>query len=216
MHLCVLAETEPIRFDTDSDSKPVAKGGRPSMYTRHCPAGAMCATPRHAFALHDEGGTWTISPGCAALPCASSPCPFHSACGRIINDRIPLLEDTHTSHYCSRCYEALQPNVACTHFRLFSQVAYDKCGLLLCCTHCATSAHRRIALALIMTGPHTAVATEKSRKHVCTACWPGLAACTVILPCTGTPMSLHVSISEGRLYACHPLARTAFRLNALS
>ena len=33
MHLCVLAETEPIRFDTDSDSKPVAKGGRPSMPT---------------------------------------------------------------------------------------------------------------------------------------------------------------------------------------
>ena len=32
MHLCVLAETEPIRFDTDSDSKPVAKGGRPSMF----------------------------------------------------------------------------------------------------------------------------------------------------------------------------------------
>ena len=31
MHLRVLAETEPIRFDTDSDSKPVAKGGRPSM-----------------------------------------------------------------------------------------------------------------------------------------------------------------------------------------
>ena len=26
---------------------------------------------------------------CCALPCASSPCPFHSACGRIINDRIP-------------------------------------------------------------------------------------------------------------------------------
>ena len=49
---------------------------------------------------------------CCALPCVSSPCPFHSACGRIINDRIPLCEDTHTSHYCSRCYESMQPNVA--------------------------------------------------------------------------------------------------------
>ena len=46
---------------------------------------------------------------CCALPCASLPCPFHSACG-IINDRIPLCEDTHTSHYCS--YESMQPNVA--------------------------------------------------------------------------------------------------------
>ena len=30
---------------------------------------------------------------CCALPCASSPCPFHSACGRIINDRMPLVDD---------------------------------------------------------------------------------------------------------------------------
>ena len=49
----------------------------------------------------------------------------------------------------------------CTHFRLFKQVACNQCGPLLCCTHCATSAQRHIALALIMTDPHTAVATEK-------------------------------------------------------
>ena len=35
-------------------------------------------------------------------------------------------------------------------------------------------------------------------------------------PGTGTPTGLLVSISEGRLYACHPLALRAFRLDALS
>ena len=41
MHLCVLAETEPIRFDTDSDSKPLAKGGRPSMRDGNHKAGGQ-------------------------------------------------------------------------------------------------------------------------------------------------------------------------------
>ena len=68
-----------------------------------CPmkAARVGGSPKH--------GTWTTSPECAAHCLVRH--PFHSACGRIINDRMPLCEDTHTSHYCSQCYESMQPNV---------------------------------------------------------------------------------------------------------
>ena len=41
---------------------------------------------------------------CCALPCATRHCPYNSACGRLIDVSRSLSDDTHSSHYCSRCY----------------------------------------------------------------------------------------------------------------
>ena len=43
---------------------------------------------------------------CCALPCALSPCPFHSACGRIINNRMPLVR---TRILCTITAGAMNP-----------------------------------------------------------------------------------------------------------
>ena len=42
---------------------------------------------------------------CCALPCATRHCPYNSACGRLIDVGRSLNDDTHSSHYRSRCYE---------------------------------------------------------------------------------------------------------------
>ena len=119
---------------------------------------------------------------CCALPCASSPCPFHSACGRIINNRIPLCEDTHTSHYCSRCYESMHSPCAdalpcaltarlsfrrasqCTLFFSFSCLlgtVFCK-ALALFCNPSLYLCSLHSALALLMTAPYAADARKQA------------------------------------------------------
>ena len=85
---------------------------------------------------------------CCALPCASSPCPFHSACGRIINDRIPLCEDTHTSHYTrppKYCGLIINSAAAQVHQRAFWSTPQKVAGTyatLLACMHLGSMPHR--------------------------------------------------------------------------
>ena len=45
------------------------------------------------------------------IPCATEPfCPFHSACGRIMNPHSLEQADDHKGHLCSRCKEFLDKN----------------------------------------------------------------------------------------------------------
>ena len=90
-------------------AQPWPKPSQPQENTRAIAQLEQCAQIRLPWYLDDQSRV------CCALPCASSPCPFHSACGRIINDRIPLCEDTHTSHYCSQCYESMHHATQCRY-----------------------------------------------------------------------------------------------------